>query len=365
MDLPPAPHAKSYRITTRANDLYERHLYLDAATEYSKAIEESTHASRDYLAMLYANRSASLLHCYHYPSAKEDATRSIQLAPMWSKGYFRYAEASAKMGDYEEATRFYKQALEKDNALMGFTIFQIMPGKDICIERHLRNPIQTFIFEFAQQMRNIIYVIVDNDTKQCVVCWDIDGILKILQEHSWTLVACIVTHSHFDHAGGSPPAPYVLPIKISGVSRLLKKVPHIKAYVHAGDIDQLLEQNPSLLPNRIAPTCTAVTETLAIGRTVLRFLHTPGHTPGSQSIIINDCRLLAGDTLLCGLCGRTDLPGGNRKVMEHTLRTVLGSLDDRVVVYPGHNYGMEWSTIGIEREKGCLGEDLVGFGVHS
>jgi glyoxylase-like metal-dependent hydrolase (beta-lactamase superfamily II) len=190
-----------------------------------------------------------------------------------------------------------------------------------------------------------------------------------MEAEGYDIVACIVTHSHFDHVGGSPPAPYdTLPIKISGLATLLKKLPHIKAYIHPQDIASVRHTNPSIHANRLVPTCTAeITSSLTIGRrTLIRFLHTPGHTPGSQSLLVNEVRLIAGDTLLCGgLCGRTDLQGGDRRKMEDTLRYTLGQLDDRIVLYPGHNYGLDWSTIGIEREKGLLGEDLVGFGMHS
>lgn len=51
----------------------------------------------------------------------------------------------------------------------GFQVLQLIPGRDICIERSIKNPIQNRIYEFAQIMRNIIYVIVDNDTKHCIV----------------------------------------------------------------------------------------------------------------------------------------------------------------------------------------------------
>lgn len=197
-------------------------------------------------------------------------------------------------------------------------------------------------------------------------CWDIDGILRLVDELGYNVVATSITHHHFDHVGGSPPAPYdTLPIKIPGLATLLKKLPHIKAYVHPDDIEYIRQGNPGIPANKLVSTCTEVTEVLEIGRTRIRFIPTPGHTPGSQSLLVNDCRLLAGDTLLCGFCGRTDLPGGDKKVMEKTLRQTLGALDDRVVVYPGHHYGSEWSTVGIERDKGCLGEDLVGFGSNS
>lgn len=52
---------------------------------------------------------------------------------------------------------------------MGLDILQIIPGRDIATERHFRNPIQNRIFEFAQVMRNIIYIVADESTKHCVV----------------------------------------------------------------------------------------------------------------------------------------------------------------------------------------------------
>ncbi|RUP50070.1 beta-lactamase-like protein [Jimgerdemannia flammicorona] len=255
----------------------------------------------------------------------------------------------------------------KDNAAMGLTVLQLVPGRDIATERSLTSPIQNKIFDYAEVMRNIVYVIADSDSKDCVIvdaCWDVDGILSVIRQEGYRVVAALVTHYHFDHVGGAPPPPYdTLPIKVSGLSTLLKRLPHIKAYIHPLDVPYILNANPSIQTSRIIHTCTPTTMSLHLGtRTAIRFIHCPGHTPGSQSMLVNECRLLSGDTLLCGLCGRTDLPGGSKAEMEHTLRHVLGSLDDRIVVMPGHDYGSEWSTIGIERDKGCLGEDLVGYG---
>ncbi|KAI9323689.1 beta-lactamase-like protein [Dichotomocladium elegans] len=382
---PPAPNDKSYRITCRANDLFERHQYTDALADYTKAIQTSSHeASNEFLAMLYSNRSATNLLLKQYHDAQEDATRTMELWSSWAKGYYRLAEVLMKQGQYDNAIKYYRQAsekdpengeisariakalLEKDNQSMGMSIIQLMPGRDIATERNFHKPIQNRIFEFAQVMRNIIYVVADEETKHCVLvdaCWDIDGILRIVEQNGYHVVAAAVTHYHFDHVGGSPPPPYdTLPIKISGLASLLKKLPHIKAYVNPSDIAYIRQANPTIPANRLISTMSELTEVLEIGKLRIRFIPTPGHTPGSQSLLINDCRLLAGDTLLCGFCGRTDLQGGDRKVMEKTLRYTLGRLDDRIVVYPGHHYGSEWSTIGIERDKGCLGDDLVGYG---
>ncbi|KAI8063273.1 beta-lactamase-like protein [Gongronella butleri] len=384
---PPASNNKSYNLTLKGNQLFEKQLYVDAIHEYTKAMEHATTA--DYLALLYSNRCTCYLHCGKYAAAHMDAEKVIQLAPDWPKGYYRVGQAKLKLRQFDEAIQQFRRALEmepenqeislslgravidKDNEEMGVRILQLQVGRDLAVHRpSISNPIQRQIFDFAKQMHNIVYVIVDVETKHCVVvdaCWDVDGLCQFLDEQEYSIVASVVTHSHFDHVGGQPPSPYdTLPIKIAGLGSLLKRYPHIKAYIHADDIAAIRVANPSIPINRLVASCTDVSSELTIGkRTQLQFLHTPGHTPGSQSILVNASRLIAGDTLLCGgLCGRTDLPGGDRRQLEHTLRYTLGQLDDRIVVYPGHNYGVPWSTIAIEREKGCLGEDLVGFGMH-
>ncbi|CDH54900.1 zn-dependent glyoxylase [Lichtheimia corymbifera JMRC:FSU:9682] len=385
---PPAPNDKCYKLTCRANEWFERHQYHEAITEYTKVIQQLTLTDANqqaFGALVYCNRSASYLHMRQYHAARDDAGRAIELRSSWGKGYYRHAEALMKLRQYDNAIYYYKQALErdpengeisariaralleKDNDTMGIDIIQVMPGRDIATQRSFHKPIQNRIYEFAEVMRNIIYIVADKATKQCVVvdaCWDIDGIFRIVEEYGYDIVASVVTHYHFDHVGGSPPPPYdTLPIKINGLATLLKRLPHIKAYVHPEDIQYIRQANPTIPANRLAATMAAATETLDIGsKTHIRFIPTPGHTPGSQALLVNDCRLIAGDTLLCGFCGRTDLEGGDRRAMEQTLRYTLGQLDDRVVVYPGHHYGSDWSTIGIERDKGCLGDDLVGYG---
>jgi glyoxylase-like metal-dependent hydrolase (beta-lactamase superfamily II) len=108
-----------------------------------------------------------------------------------------------------------------------------------------------------------------------------------------------------------------------------------------------------------------------------RVLHTPGHTPGSISLLVEPgiasadavdvaCgsrptadskavradergarRLLAGDTLFHGSIGRTDLPGGSFPQIIASIREKLLVLPEEMTVYPGHG---EVTTIGSERE---------------
>jgi hydroxyacylglutathione hydrolase len=69
----------------------------------------------------------------------------------------------------------------------------------------------------------------------------------------------------------------------------------------------------------------------------VEFLHTPGHTPGSQCFKIKNT-LVSGDTLFIQGCGRVDLPGSDSEQMYHSLRK-LADLPDDTLLLPGHNYG--------------------------
>lgn len=66
-------------------------------------------------------------------------------------------------------------------------------------------------------------------------------------------------------------------------------------------------------------------------------LLTPGHTPGSCCYWIEDEGVcLSGDTVFCGSCGRTDLPGGSMSSMRQSLNRLLHLLPGSTEIYPGH-----------------------------
>ncbi len=78
-------------------------------------------------------------------------------------------------------------------------------------------------------------------------------------------------------------------------------------------------------------------DTLHVGNIPLQLLHTPGHTPGSQCILVED-RLVSGDTLFLDGCGRTDLPGGDAETLYHSINSGLAEVGDDVILCPGHQY---------------------------
>lgn len=232
---------------------------------------------------------------------------------------------------------------------MGIRIDQLLAGREFAVSSW--SPISSLIFQFSQSMRNFVYLIACEETRDCVVvdaCWDVDGILEYAKRMQFNIVGAVVTHSHFDHTGGHrPPPPYDhYRVSVDGVSAVLRHRPSAVAYIHEEDVTAVKKSNPDLDPERVVSVRDGFE--LEVGSSVrIQRLHTPGHTPGSQCLLVNGKRLVSGDTLFIGSCGRLDMPDASvERMVESLLR--LKELDPEVVVYPGHAYGGSWTTIGKE-----------------
>jgi hydroxyacylglutathione hydrolase len=210
-------------------------------------------------------------------------------------------------------------------------------------------------------MQNFVYLVGDAETRQCVVvdpAWEIDAIVETAQAADMTIIGALVTHTHQDHVGGSL-ASWGMPGRIPGIEELLARVP-AKVYVHKAEREFLTGLGSDLVK-------VDNHDTLAVGRLTVRFLHTPGHTPGSQCFLVED-QLISGDTLFIGSCGRTDLPGSDPSEMYYSLTQRLASLPDTTTLLPGHNYGGPSSTIGTEKRQNpfmrfaSLGDFLATMG---
>lgn len=254
------------------------------------------------------------------------------------------------------ALRILSTQQRADATAGGMYFRQLLPGRDIC--QSTFNPIRKIVFQFARGMQNIVYAIGDRASGECMLvdaCWDTDGILAVLKRDAMRPVGCIVTHNHFDHVGGRPPPPFrSYGVSVGGVKDILKRFPQIPVYIHKDDADAF-QNDSGVDPERIRATDDGTTVQIA-GTLTLKFIHTPGHTPGSQCVLVDGGRLLTGDTLFPGSCGRMDLPGGCVRETFETLQRRLGAhLRAETVVYPGHSYsGQLISTIGRERERGLL-----------
>ena len=187
-------------------------------------------------------------------------------------------------------------------------------------------------------MQNFVYLVGDPATRQCVVvdpAWEIETIVQTAAAADMTIIGALITHTHQDHVGG-----HLFGMNIPGVEELLEKV-KAKVYVHKAEREFLKGFGSDLVK-------VDNNDTLQVGRLGLTFLHTPGHTPGSQCFLV-DGRLISGDTLFIGSCGRTDLPGSDPSEMYYSLTQRLYKLPDETVLFPGHNYGGASSTLGDEK----------------
>ena len=182
-------------------------------------------------------------------------------------------------------------------------------------------------------MDNFIYLIGSKSTREVAIidpAWDIDALLNHIKEKDLKLTSVLVTHYHPDHIGGGMGGH-----SIEGIAELLEKDP-VKIFVHK------LEAEGVKKVTGVSDTDLNIVESgdhLTIGENDIEFLHTPGHTPGSQCFKVNN-NLVSGDTLFVQGCGRVDLPGSNSEDMFHSLQK-LSALPDETILYPGHNYSAE------------------------
>jgi hydroxyacylglutathione hydrolase len=211
---------------------------------------------------------------------------------------------------------------------------QLLSGQEVA----LTHPV-------AGQMANFMYLIGEPESREALVvdpAWDVGSLIDVAQEDGYNLVGALVTHYHPDHVGGD-----LFGLPVEGLARLLEKAA-VPIYVNKHEADGL-------------KVVTGVSDSdlrkvddgdrLQLGSLEIRFLHTPGHTPGSQCFLLGN-RLVAGDTLFVQGCGRVDLPGGDPDAMYHTLTGKLAKLPPDTVLYPGHHYGPSpTSTIGDELQS--------------
>jgi len=174
-------------------------------------------------------------------------------------------------------------------------------------------------------MQNFSYLIADQKTKRALVldpAWAADKILAEVESGGFKLTGVIATHSHYDH--------------VNAVPEILEKF-DIPVYVNKNELAVAKLGLDIFVDLRGGAKLVTDEETLELGETTIRFIHTPGHTPGSQCVIAGE-NLLTGDTLFIGGCGRYDLPGGDEGALKASLKRIAG-LPGELVIYPGHDYG--------------------------
>lgn len=164
-----------------------------------------------------------------------------------------------------------------------------------------------------------------------------ERILRALEEMGARAAYIINTHGHADHAAAS---------------KGLREALGAPVLIHEADAELLGKRGRQMAlwmglefetvePDRLLRDG----EEIEFGEARLKVLHTPGHTPGSISLLAPD-RVFTGDCLFAGGVGRWDFPGGSEQDLFRSIETRLLALDDETIVHPGHGPD---TTIGRER----------------
>jgi glyoxylase-like metal-dependent hydrolase (beta-lactamase superfamily II) len=184
------------------------------------------------------------------------------------------------------------------------------------------------------------YLVVDEASRRAAVIdpgMESEAVLAAVRRQGVRVESVIITHGHFDH--------------VFSAARF-KAETGAEVVMHPDDLPLLAEVPETARffgikapvpphPDRLVREG----DTIAVGGRSLGVLETPGHTPGSISLRLDDA-VFVGDTLFAGSVGRTDLTGGSLEILLRSIHGKLLPLPDRTVVYAGHGPA---TSIGVER----------------
>jgi hydroxyacylglutathione hydrolase len=190
------------------------------------------------------------------------------------------------------------------------------------------------------------YIAACGETCEAVVidpCGDEDKLLGTIKQLHLTVLYIINTHCHPDHTCSN---------------QAIRKA--TGALIVRHEADELLLQEPEaaeyfarqgFTPSPPADKTVKDGDCLALGRYSLEIIHTPGHSPGSICIYV-DNNLFTGDSLFVGAAGRVDVPGGDFTTLIHSLADKIAVLPDETIIWPGHDYGgTKTSTVAREKKE--------------
>ena len=177
------------------------------------------------------------------------------------------------------------------------------------------------------------YILEDDQTNLAAVIDPGDEpelIQEALEKEGVEVRYLLLTHGHYDHTTAMPALHRVYPQADIYIHQADANGAGSTLFPLAGEVDDLKLYDEG--------------DVIRLGDHEIQVLHTPGHSPGSVTLKVEDV-LFTGDTLFAGSCGRTDLRGGSYEQIMQSLKR-LGELKGDFHVCPGHE-----ATSTLERER--------------
>ena len=183
------------------------------------------------------------------------------------------------------------------------------------------------------------YILEDDQTNLAAVIDPGDEpelIQEALEKEGVEVRYLLLTHGHYDHTTAVPALHRVYPQADIYIHQADANGAGSTLFPLAGEVDDLKLYDEG--------------DVIRLGDHEIQVLHTPGHSPGSVTLKVEDV-LFTGDTLFAGSCGRTDLRGGSYEQIMQSLKR-LGELKGDFHVCPGHE-----ATSTLERERRPCGAE--------
>jgi len=208
-----------------------------------------------------------------------------------------------------------------------FYFRQLLSGLDFAVDDNV-----------AEQMVNFVYAFGDRETADAVLvdpAYRPAELIDLIEADGMRVSGVFATHYHPDHVGGNLGGR----VQIDGIVEMLERI-DVPIHVQADEVEWVTKVTGVGEDSLVAH---AAGDVVSVGGFEVSLIHTPGHTPGSQCLLVNG-RLISGDTLFLDGCGRTDLPGSDPEEMYRTLTNRLSDISDDTILFPGHLYSADPSA---------------------